>query len=298
MARWLEQRLEVSPLSVAIALGRPRPNRKPVLQLIGPDSATIGWAKVSIDDHTANLVRNEARFLADADRDVRPLVLPERLLHERWRGHELLVLRDLGNNLEGHGALRLDPSMITTIAELGGPLSEAAPLASPWWTELERRFARVPTDEQERLEPAVRSLADRIRSERWRFGTWHGDLAPWNACRRGRDLVVWDWERAERPVPVGFDAVHARFQYDLLRRGLRPAEAVRSVLESERDLFSRLGYRDGVEEALIDAYLLHLRCRLAGDAAYGDLGWGTEVAGALTEALLRTTSVPTGPSGD
>ena len=46
----LRTRFDRPELQVAVALGRPRPNRKPVLQLIDGDGTTVGFGKVGIDD--------------------------------------------------------------------------------------------------------------------------------------------------------------------------------------------------------------------------------------------------------
>jgi hypothetical protein len=44
------------------------------------------------------------------------------------------------------------------------------------------------------------------------FGAWHGDWTPWNmAWHRGR-VQLWDWERFDPDVPVGFDLLHYRLQ--------------------------------------------------------------------------------------
>ena len=56
-------------LEMAVILGVPRLNRKPVLQVLSSDGEVLGYVKAAWNDLTAGLVRNEARVLADlADR--------------------------------------------------------------------------------------------------------------------------------------------------------------------------------------------------------------------------------------
>ena len=63
---------------MAVALGRPRVNRKPVLQLIDGDGTTVGFGKVGVDDHTDELVRREGRFLAGTAAPTRRCSCPRR----------------------------------------------------------------------------------------------------------------------------------------------------------------------------------------------------------------------------
>ena len=52
-------------LELAVILGVPRLNRKPVLQVLASDGTVVGYVKAAWNDLTAALVRNEARVLAD-----------------------------------------------------------------------------------------------------------------------------------------------------------------------------------------------------------------------------------------
>ena len=63
------------------------------------------------------------------------------------------------------------------------------------------------------------------------FGAWHGD---WNggnsaALADGR-VLVWDWERFDADVPVGYDALHLRLQAAVTRAGAEPVAAARALL--------------------------------------------------------------------
>ena len=58
-------------------------------------------------------------------------------------------------------------------------------------------------------------------------GLVHGDWVPWNQARRAAtgELVVWDWEYAERRGPLGIDAVHGRYQSERLLHGRSDSDA-------------------------------------------------------------------------
>jgi hypothetical protein len=40
------------------------------------------------------------------------------------------------------------------------------------------------------------------------FGSWHGDWTPWNLTVANGRVRVWDWEKFQGDVPIGFDTIH------------------------------------------------------------------------------------------
>ena len=50
------------------------------------------------------------------------------------------------------------------------------------------------------------------------LGGWHGDWGRWNMGMDGGVLQLWDWERYDTEVPIGFDALH------FIAQGVRPGE--------------------------------------------------------------------------
>ena len=166
-------------------------------------------------------------------------------------------------------------------------------LDSEWWRRIEQRIADLPESARAaaRALPGPRPRGARRRSATrpWPFGTWHGDLARWNAVeQRRRSFVVWDWERATGPGA------------GRLRRGPRalPAAApdataapARSPRRSRSPAPARSspssGYDGDVRTRVVTAYLLELRLRLAEDETMGSLGDGQWFADAVTEAALE-----------
>jgi hypothetical protein len=273
-------------LEVAVVLGRPRVNRKPVLQIIDTDGSTVGFGKLGVDEHTDELVRREGRFLAAHGGANPPLLLPYALLTETWRDHELLVVSDLGAGIDGTGVLDLTAPMVEAIASLG-PTERAPVLASPWWERIEKRVAELPSTTGALLRRCRDHAHDVLAplNAEWPFGAWHGDLARWNAVQRDGSLVVWDWERSSGPVPVGFDAVHAHFHPPLLDDGRSGPESAALALSGTAPILADLGYGDDAP-AVVTAYLLELRLRLAEDEITGALGDVQWYADAVADAAL------------
>ncbi|WCO68556.1 hypothetical protein PO878_07420 [Iamia majanohamensis] len=266
-------------VEVAIALGGPRPNRKPVLQVLASDGRTLAWAKLGVDDHTDALVAHEADALAR--RPDPPVATPEVLASGTWQGHPLLVLAHM-DLVETTGPLDLT---VAALAAVAGPASRA-PATGAWWEALRARAA-AGVDPDGAVAARLDALGARLDGRTWPFGRWHGDLAPWNAAWDGDRLLVWDWERSEAPVPLGLDAVHNELQVALLRDGVALEEAVRAARRRVGPLLVGLGHDPDDVDLVVEAYLATLRVRYADDARLGPLGPGQPVAAALDAAARK-----------
>lgn len=280
-------------VEIAVALGAPRPNRKPVVQVVA-GGQTVAWAKLGVDDHTDALVSHEAQALAGR-RSGPPVVTPEVVAIDLWRGHPLLVLAHLAM-AETAEDLALTADVITAIA---GPVNVERARSSRWLATLRAAAAADGADPSGAVTRRLDALETRLGDRSWPFAAWHGDLAPWNATWAGDELVVWDWERAAAPVPVGLDLVHNRVQTAVLRRGEPLAEAAAEVVRAEAPTLAALGY-DGDDVALVvSAYLATLRVRYAEDARHGSLGPGAAIAAALdTDDAGLDAEAPTSVSRD
>lgn len=77
---------------IAVHVGPPRANRKPVLLLLTPAGRTVGYAKIGVNELTSRLVRAETRALERLAQARLPEITVPRLLHEgEWNGRPLLV---------------------------------------------------------------------------------------------------------------------------------------------------------------------------------------------------------------
>ena len=108
-----------------------------------------------------------------------------------------------------------------------------------------------------------------------RLGAWHGDLNPGNLAVTGAGAVVWDWERYEDGVPLGFDLLHHRLMSSITVRGEPAAGAARRLLDASPSLLH--GRAPDASSALVTArlYLITIGARFLEDrqdVAGADLG--------------------------
>ncbi|HEX7135020.1 MAG TPA: hypothetical protein VF228_20765 [Iamia sp.] len=263
LRRHLAELLGRDDIDVAIALGAPRPNRKPVVQAIGADGATVAWIKIGVDVHTDELVAHEIEAIqAVAGRDP-SVVTPPLLASGTWQGHPLLALGHIEMQ-ESADVLDLPPAAIRAIA---GATHTEDVVGSPWWRALE-----TAPDGDGAVATLLEALAPDVAGRRWAFGRWHGDLAPWNATWQDDRLLAWDWERSHTPVPLGLDLFHNRVQVAVVRDGVPVPDALRAAAAAETDTLVALGYAPDDAPLLARAYAVTLRSRYASDALHGPLG--------------------------
>ncbi|MDQ1647058.1 MAG: hypothetical protein QOJ50_3242, partial [Cryptosporangiaceae bacterium] len=75
------------PVLLALHIGPPRANRKPVLQLLTPRGETLAFAKLGVNDLTARLVDAEAAALTAVGAAAPAgISVPEVLHHGSWHG--------------------------------------------------------------------------------------------------------------------------------------------------------------------------------------------------------------------
>ncbi|MFC0029869.1 hypothetical protein ACFFMM_10070 [Micromonospora chaiyaphumensis] len=221
------------PTLVSLHIGPARANRKPVLQLLAPDGRALGYAKLGVDPLTRALVDAEAAALRRlADLPLGPVAVAGVRHHGDWHGHALLVQEALPVRL---------PRATPTAAEA----AERAAMVAVAGCLGVRRRSWAGSDHAARLADAVDALGARPEAGRLRtvlktvadldptvaFGAWHGD---WNggnsaALADGR-VLVWDWERFEADVPVGYDALHRAVQTAIGNDGVEPTEAARALI--------------------------------------------------------------------
>jgi hypothetical protein len=227
-------------LVVSLAIGPARANRKPVLQLLTPDGATIGFAKLGVNDLTRALTRAERDSLRTVHGSaLRHLTVPEVLHHGQWNGLEVLVLTPLPvwEPRVERSPERLAAAMLE-IATIGG-VTEGPLRGSPYWTALGDRLGALADGEPMRaLRRAYAGIEEHAGDIRLRYGAWHGDWTPWNMATLRETLLVWDWERFATGVPLGFDAVHYAFQGAVVRQGADPLAAVTETVDRAAELLA------------------------------------------------------------
>jgi hypothetical protein len=262
---------------LSLRIAPPKANRKPVLELLTADGDMLGFAKVGVNALTCELVRAEAAALAalGAARLVR-LGAPGLIHHGQWHGHEVLVQEALSGMAPPGKWAGLSQAMAELAAVQG--VTRLAAAQSPYWCRLRQRLAACPQRDVagvmlrilDNLEPAA--AATTIA-----FGSWHGDWTPWNmTVSRGRALV-WDWERFEAGVPVGYDAVHYRLQA-LVSDGREPRAAAETTVAGAPAVLAPFGIQPGTARFIATLYLMEIGARYLRDgqakagARLGDVG--------------------------
>jgi hypothetical protein len=278
---------------ISTHLGADRANRKPVLQLLTEGGETVGFAKVSVNPLTRDLIRSERAALDIlAHRDLRELIIPRVLHHGQWRGHDVLIMSALPvwRRRKALKPRQLAAAM-TELASAGGHRRD--PLASSaYLTRLRSRLAAAPSSQDRaRLEAALDAVAGAAGTAELTFGAWHGDWTGWNMASTTGGLLVWDWERFTDGVPVGFDALHYRLQSVVVRRRQQPLEAAVGCVRAGAAALEPFGVPAAQATLVTILYLAELSARYLSDRqeqAGARLGRpGTWLIPALEEAVIR-----------
>jgi hypothetical protein len=279
-------------LAAAIVLGPVRPNRKPVVQLLGADGRPVGYMKVGWNDLTRRLVRSEADTLRRLARAGPGTFTAPVLLHQgRWQGLDVTISSALPHRLWRRGRRYALPPLAVSreIAALGG-IRTVELAGSPWWAGLRRRLAPVRQAATGRAAGVLDATLERLEpsaATRLAFATWHGDWGPWNLRSTPDRLLVWDWERSGDGVPFGFDLLHFGFQTALQGLGRPPEVAAATARDRAAPRLAELGQRPGTEQLLLDLYLLERLCRVAEAEVSAVTGRPDQAGAGLVELLGR-----------
>lgn len=253
------------PVEISLGLGTARANRKPVLEVFDQRGRRLAFAKVGTTASTRAYVDAEAaalRRLAEVDLPA-GLVVPRLLAHDVWQGCSVLVMTGLPSSpARGRHAVRVPAQeadgLARAFAEPASPLTETS-----WW----RGLASLPPAPEpavaHRYAAGLAALADLDEhvGDPAPRGGWHGDWTPWNQSRTRHGLALWDWERFETGVPVGFDRCHFAVNAAVRRGGPHPDVVVAALRTAGLDPACPIDRR------LASAYLLTVAARYGRDAA-------------------------------
>jgi hypothetical protein len=250
---------------ISTHLGAARANRKPVLQLLTPRGETAGFAKISVNPLTRDLIRAERAALDTlAAQSLRALSVPRVLHHGQWQGREVLIMSALPV-WRRRRALRPGQltAAMTELTAVGG--RSRGPLADcDYLGRLRSRLADSPAGpDRATLGDALDALT--AAGPELSFGAWHGDWTGWNMASTAAGLLVWDWERFAPGVPVGFDPLHYRLQSDVVRRRRPPAEAAAACVRDAPAGLAPFGVPAGEARLVAVLYLAELSVRYLAD---------------------------------
>jgi hypothetical protein len=251
-------------VALGIQLGPPRANRKPVLQILDERGRPLGVGKLAVSPLTRRLLTAERTALEVlSTMNLHGIVVPEVVHFGAWNETLLLVMSAL--------------PLAGASADVPEPLREAAMVI----------LARAAGTSRQHLESSdyvrrLRVLADRVpdyevrsrahevlglvsaRSGPWQFGSWHGDWTSWNTAYLGGQVLLWDWERFETGVPLGWDALHYALRRDLDTQPASAEVALR-LLARAPQLLAAFGVHPGDATDVAHCYLVALALRYAGD---------------------------------
>jgi hypothetical protein len=257
------------PVRLGIHLGPPRANQKPVLQILTPAGRTVGFAKIGANVLTRRLVAAEARALeAVAAAGIRGLAVPPVRHHGSWRDLDVLLL----------GPVESRSTSSVSGAELGDVMarlslawghSSGVLADSAFWARLHDAATVGAGPHAPRLRLAFDRAAAAYGHRQVAFGAWHGDWTPWNMAVHDHAFVVWDWERFQRDVPLGLDAIHFHLQREMRRRDQEPLQVARGTLARVDELLAPWGLQGPDARCAFVMYLLTIGSRYATDDQRG-----------------------------
>jgi len=263
---------------LAVYLGPPGPQRKPVFKLMDGAGELVGYAKAGWDETTLALVQNEVRVLRELAGRSLSFQVPRVLYAGEWNG--LYVCVQSGPT----GKIRPAPKALTTdhgpatsdyvqvVKDLRAIHYQEVPLVdSDFWKRLRDRTGNVTHSYYRHvLAQGMAVVEKELGSQVLPFHLCHGDLTPWNTLRTKGQLYIFDWEYSEADTPAGWDAVHFLFQTGMLLAKDQPRELVANLeaQESIEDPFPPIGRAPGpAPDARKRAALLYCLGRLVFYAA-------------------------------
>lgn len=251
-------------LRMGIHFGPARANRKPILQILDADNQPRAFGKLGVDTLTRTLVRREAevlRYLAELD--LPGIRLPELIHADDWGETTLLLTTALPL---ARADRSLDPAMrrqaMVTLSRAAGTYA-SLPGSSSWLASRQKRASAL---DHAQIRQHLLAALDRLGAteERWEFGCWHGDWTVWNAAGLDGGVLIWDWERFDRDVPVGWDALHDWLRDAFVTRAPRP-DVAKELLDLAPSLLEVFGVPQEHAAGVARSYLVELALRYTED---------------------------------
>jgi hypothetical protein len=266
----LAQAVGLDHVELAITIGPPRPNRKPVIQIMDESGETKAYAKVGWNGLTRQLVAQEAEVLRSVDRTgLHRLRLPAVVHSGSFRDLDLLVVQALqpgpGETTELRDPTAEEVSELRSLrTERRNPLPDDA-----YWTGLLTRIDRLGGTAGDELARQAHLVAGGLGGAPVVFAGAHGDWTPWNMVATDRHLYAWDWERAVREIPFPLDVIHYHTQRGWFRSGLPLDAAIADGVGAARTALADAGLPRDHAAWLARLYLVDLAVRYAENALAG-----------------------------
>lgn len=212
VAEHLSPAVAADDLVYGVHLGPPRANRKPVLALASRDGRLLAIAKWGTNALTDRLVAHEGEALAalaalPADSGV---TVPRLLGAGELDGHPYVVQSPVPTTGAGRWSPARAADAQVAVATSGGHEDADRYLRLLQSTCRTRPQTVDPRDRDsaEQLRVLADAWLDRVRQTALPHGRWHGDWRRTNMALTAQTCAVWDWERFDSGVPLGYDALH------------------------------------------------------------------------------------------
>jgi hypothetical protein len=252
------------PVQLSVRCGPARANRKPVLQLLDQRGRTVAFVKVGVNALTRALVVAEAEVLRRIEgRDLGGVRAPRVLRTEPWNTVELLVL-DALPVWGTHGRSIEAGAQVAAMRAVAGAATMRRLADSPYLDALAARVAALGD------RPGVAVLAQTVRNARLTeaklpFAAWHGDWNGGNTAVRDDQVLLWDWERYDSDVPLGFDMVHYELHEEVTVRGTDPGPASSAMVRRCASLLAPFGLDADQARVVTALYFAEIATRYLGD---------------------------------
>jgi Phosphotransferase enzyme family len=287
------------PVSTSLSLSPDRANRKPVLQVFDRAGRTIAFAKVGVNDLSDQLVRNEAMALGElAASGLSTITVARVVSSTTWRNMPVLVMSVLpALSLHRVSDALVDRAMLE-ISAMGAEAAGPAPLAR-YLNRLNARADAAANGPGREFVAPWRELFDAVVADpatadvRW--GSWHGDWTTWNCVPLGDRLAVWDWERFDHGVPIGFDRLHFVLNRKVGRSRSGFATEAPALIAAAGDLLRPWRVAPSTARVIALLYILDIALRYLSDDQRASGGGGTveQWAFPAVQAALATANAQT-----
>jgi hypothetical protein len=260
------------PVHVSLHVSAPRAVRKPVLQLIDDVGHTFAFVKVGANPLTDRLVRAESATVQRLSGIPWRVLRVPRVLHAgRWREHAVLVQQALPRSSATRDARAVAVAM-DELARVDG--TDVVTLCgSRYFTGLLERSQRLPASTvRDVIMGSLRELTHNHHAAPVELGAGHGDWTPWNMNVCGGRVQVWDWEKFEVGVPIGFDAAHCFVQGAVVWDARQPAEVFADLIDTAEPVHAAHGSNRAAARLVCWLYALNLAITYLEDGETGIAG--------------------------
>ncbi len=273
LAARLADVLGVDGVCLSMPIGPARANRKPVVQVTDREGNVLAYCKVGHDPLTTALVAHETealRAVAAARPDFRA---PAVLAGFEWLGGAAAVLEPLAIPAERLTGEEETNRLVDLVVQIAGIASTDV---VPWRDHPHRDRLLDRAASCGSLAAELRAMVEELPGDlALPTGCWHGDLNSGNVAIGPDRTVVWDWERFEAGVPLGFDLLHHDLHRAITVRGAGPRGAAAALIDEAPVTLAAVGLEPESAVMVAKAYLLTLAARYAADDQSGagaDLG--------------------------